>query len=95
MGETAKISVPRDALPTIKESIDIGKNVLHGKLEAYQRKNQRFEELKGMDASTFNRLFNNGDLGDDKEWIEWDHVVSVIRVLKSKLSELDDITYEH
>ena len=73
----------------------LGKNKLMSKLESYQRKNKRFEELKGMDAATFDQLFNNGDLGDDKEWIEWDHVVSVIRVLKSKLRELDDITYEH
>jgi hypothetical protein len=71
----------------------LGKNTLMSKLESYQRKNKRFEELKGMDADTFDQLFNNGDLGDDKEWIEWDHVISVIRVLKSKLSELDDVTY--
>ncbi len=95
MTETAKILVPKDALPTLKESINIGRSVLHGKLETYQRKNTRFEELKGMDAATFKRLFNNGDLDDNREWLEWDHVISVITVLKSKLGELDEITYEH
>lgn len=95
MTETAKILIEKSAIPTLKESVNIGKNMLRGKLEAYQKKNRKFEELRGMDADTFSRKFNNGDLGDDKEWIEWDHVISVINVLETKIRDIENITYEH
>ena len=57
-------------------------------------KTKRFEETKGMDTETFNRLFGKGELGDNKEWIEWDHVVSVASLLKKKLRDLENLKYE-
>ena len=38
--------------------------------------------------------FNKGDLGDSKEWLEWDHVATVISLLKKKLDDLKNLKYE-
>ena len=43
----------------------------------------------------FNRLFGKGELGDNKEWIEWDHVVSVASLLKKKLRDLENLKYDY
>ncbi|MDY6862567.1 MAG: hypothetical protein SV062_06205 [Thermodesulfobacteriota bacterium] len=94
MADYAKIMIDRNALSSLQESIDIGKQVLQRKLTAYLNKIERFEEAKGMDTATFNRLFGKGELGDNKEWIEWDHVASVVSLLKKKLYDLEKLKYE-
>jgi hypothetical protein len=94
MGDYAKVMVEKNALSSLQESISIGKQVLERKLVAYQNKIKRFEETKGMDTETFNRLFGKGELGDNKEWIEWDHVASVTSLLKKKLRDLENLKYE-
>ncbi|MCK4486285.1 MAG: hypothetical protein KAU38_05900 [Desulfobacterales bacterium] len=47
-----------------------------------------------MDTETFTKLFGKGELGDNKEWIEWDHVASVVSLLKKKLRDLENVKYE-
>jgi hypothetical protein len=94
MADYARVMIDKNALSSLQESISIGKQVLERKLVAYENKIKRFEEAKGMDAQTFNRLFGNGELGDNKEWIEWDHVASVISLLKKKIRDLENLKYE-
>ena len=94
MTDYAKVTVDKNALPTLQESINIGKQVLERKLVSYQNKIKRFEEAEAMDTETFNRLFAKGELGDNKEWIEWDHVASVVSLLKKKLHDLENVKYE-
>jgi len=94
MADYAKVTVEKNALSSLQESIDIGKQVLERKLVAYQNKVKGFEEAKGMDTETFTKLFGKGELADNKEWIEWDHVASVVSLLKKKLHDLENVKYE-
>jgi hypothetical protein len=41
-----------------------------------------------MDTDTFSQLFEQGELGDDKAFFEWDHLVGVVRMLQNKLSDI-------
>jgi len=79
---------------SIKESINIGKQLLERKLVAYRLKTARFEEMNNMDTKTFSELFNKGKLGDKKEWLKWDHSANVVSSLEKKLSDLEGIRYE-
>ena len=94
MKDYAKILISRNALATLKESIHIGSEVLRRKHAAYQNKLRTFELINGMDTAMFTDMFGKGELGDKKEWLEWEHVASVETLLRRKLGELDEIRYE-
>jgi hypothetical protein len=94
MEEYARVLVEKDGLPSLKDSITIGKQVIERKLAVYQMKIKKLEDAKNMNNETFLRLFNNGKLGDDKEWIEWEHIANVSDLLKKKLDDLSKLKYE-
>jgi hypothetical protein len=94
MPKYAKVLVDKNALLSVQESINIGKQILQRKLAAYQAKVAKFEKLNNMDTVTFNDLFNKGELGDKKEWLKWDHYANAVHLLEKKLSDLEGIRYE-
>ncbi len=94
MSKYAKVIVDKEALMSLQESINIGKQVLQRKLAAYRIKITMFEKVNNMDTDTFMNLFNQGKLGDKKEWLKWNHYADVIALLEKKLSDLEGIRYE-
>ena len=94
MTDIAKVTVAKDALSSLQESINIGKEVLQRKLSAYQKKIVEFEKAKNMDTEIFKKKFNSGELGDDKEWIEWEHFATVVSLLQKKIIDLETLRYE-
>ena len=60
----------------------------------YKKKIGKFEEAKSMSNETFLTLFTNGKLGDDKEWLEWEHIANAYDLLKNKLDDLAKLKYE-
>jgi hypothetical protein len=89
-----KVLIDKEALLTVQESIQIGRQILQRKQLAYQTKISKFETTHNMDTVTFSKLFNQGKLGDQKEWLKWDHYVSVINILEQKISILENLKYE-
>jgi len=94
MQKYAKVLVDKNALLSMQESISIGKQILERKLAAYRTKVAKFEKLNNMDTVTFGALFNKGELGDNKEWLKWDHYANAVNFLEKKLSDLEGIRYE-
>jgi len=95
MKDYVKVMIEKKGLSSLQESINIGKQVLERKLAVYKKKVEKFEQARGMDNETFMISFNKGDLGDNKEWLEWDHVASVVNLLKKKLDDLENLKYEY
>ena len=95
MKNYAKLMIEKRGLSSLQESINIGKQVIERKLAAYQKKIEKFEQAGGMDTETFIMSFNKGDLGDNKKWLEWDHVANVVNLLKKKLDDLESLKYEY
>ena len=95
MEDYAKVLIKKDGLPSLKDSITIGKQVIERKLAIYKKKIMEFEEAKGMNNETFLTLFTNGKLGDNKEWLEWEHLANVSDLLKKKLDDLRKLKYEY
>lgn len=94
MSSYATILVEKHALPSVQESITLGKQILEGKLHTYTRRLQEFETNMNMDTQTFVTRFENGELGDDKEWFEWDYLANVVKGLQKKLQDLETVQYE-
>ncbi len=95
MADFAKVMIEKNALPSLKEGIEIGREVLEKKLQAYKNRIKKFEEKKGMNTELFIKLFERGELGDDKEWIEWEHLASVTGILQKKITDLEGLRYEY
>jgi len=94
MSKYSKVLINQNALSTLQESINIGKQILQRKQVAYQAKIVQFEKNHDMDTVTFSQLFNQGKLDDKKEWFKWDHYANVINLLEQKISDLESIKYE-
>lgn len=94
MATYTRISLQKQSLPVVQESILLGKKILEQKLAAYRNRLIRFEKEKHMDTSTFLRLFEQGEMGDSQELIEWEHVASIVSLLQKKLDALETIRYE-
>ncbi|GAK49057.1 hypothetical protein U14_00275 [Candidatus Moduliflexus flocculans] len=88
------ILIEKSALPSIQESLALGKRILEQKLATYQRRLREFEATFKFDTSTFAERFENGELGDDKVWFVWDHARSAVAVLEKKLHDLETVRYE-
>ena len=95
MKDYAKVVIEKKGLSSLQESINIGKQVMERKLVAYTRKIEKFEQVRGMNTEAFMMLFNKGELGDNKEWIEWDHAANVASLLNRKIHDLENLTYEY
>jgi len=94
MAPYATIMIEKHALPSVQESIAIGKHVLERKLAAYTSRLTQFEQTRKMDTLTFLRLFEHGELEDHKEWIEWEHLANVVTLLQKKIRDLEAVKYE-
>ena len=95
MENYAKVIIEKKGLSSLQESISIGKQIMERKLAAYQKKIEKFEQAGEMDTEAFIISFNKGELGDNKKWLEWDHVASVVNLLKKKLDDLESLKYEY
>ena len=95
MEDYAKVLIEKNGLPSLKDSITIGKQVIERKLAIYKKKIRKFEEAKNMNNETFLTLFSNGKVGDNKEWLEWEHLANVSALLKKKLNDLPKLRYEY
>ena len=60
MEDYAKVLIEKNGLPSLKDSITIGKQVIERKLAVYKKKIEKFEEAKDMNNETFLTLFTNG-----------------------------------
>jgi hypothetical protein len=72
MSDYATITIEKHAL---------GTHILSKKLDLYTQRLRHFEQSYGMDTDTFSQLFEQGELGDDKAFFEWDHLVSAVCML--------------
>ena len=86
MEDYARVLIEKNGLPSLKDSITIGKQVIERNISAaYRKKIKKFEEAKDMNNETFLTLFNNGKLGDDKDWLEWEHIANVSDLLRKEV----------
>jgi hypothetical protein len=88
------IQLEQNALSSVQESISHFKNILEKKLSLCKTRLTSFEKLKQMDTLTFLQLFEQGELGDNKEWLEWEHFAVTAKSLQKKIEALESIRYE-
>lgn len=90
----ATILIETSGLASLKEGLQIGKYILERKLSVYRRRLKQCEDAANMETSAFLRLFEQGELDDRKDWIEWEHLATVVNLLQKKVRDLETLRYE-
>lgn len=94
MPNYATILIEKSGLPSLQEGLRIGKYVMERKLSAYSKRLMQCEHAANMDTSSFLRLFEQGELDDRKDWLEWEHLAAVVNLLQKKVRDLETLRYE-
>ncbi len=94
MANYATILIEQNSLHSLREGLQIGKHVLERKLSAYSNRLMQCEHAANMDTPTFLRLFEQGALDDRKDWLEWEHLAAVVKLLQKKVRDLETLRYE-
>ena len=88
---TVTLSLQQEALSVVKSSLELKKKSLEFNLEHYRKRLQEFERKYGMNSTEFLARFNEGELGDDPQWFEWEYLVEVYQETKKQLTLLEQI----
>jgi len=60
-------------------------------LRQYQKRLTTFERNHQMTSEQFAARFNEGNLGDDADWFEWEFVLDALRETATQLNLLESV----
>lgn len=72
----------------VETGVNREKRITQMKLDQLREKVQEFEKEYEMDSDEFRDRFETGELGDDKDFMEWDVYLDLIEQLEQKKKEL-------
>lgn len=75
----ATMTLKPEALPIIRSGLDMKRRSLEIGIKRYRSRLTDFETRFAMTSHDFDRRFNNGELGDDDAWFEWEYVLDAYR----------------
>ncbi|MFB6212656.1 MAG: hypothetical protein ABEI53_02455 [Candidatus Magasanikbacteria bacterium] len=84
----SEVEVPDKSLEVVKKSVDREKRITELKLERLRERVESFEGEYGMESDEFRERFESGELGDDKDFMEWDVYLDAIEELEQRREEL-------
>lgn len=90
---TSLIHVEPEAVPLVRSSIEMKRRALEFSLRRYQQELAAFESAHRMSSEAFDTKFQNGELGDDAVWFEWEFALDGYRATKHQLELLERIEF--
>lgn len=85
--------VEEEAIPLVRSSIEMKRRALEFSLRRYERELAAFEAAHKMNSETFAAKFQQGELGDDAAWFEWEFTLDAYRATKHQLEILERIEF--
>ena len=73
----------------IEKLLDLARSQQHLRLARYERDLREFEQRYSMDAATFYRRFEAGELGDAMDFCEWAGLYELHQDLLAKVQRLE------
>lgn len=77
-----------DAGSLVRESVEFHRLVLEKELELSLERVGAFEKAHKMTSAEFEHKFNDGSLGDERQWFDWLAEVEAARLLAAKVESL-------
>lgn len=65
------ISIPKESSEVVKTTLQKEIKRLNEKINSLNKQLSVYERKFGYSSETFNKKFNNGELGDDQVFFEW------------------------
>jgi hypothetical protein len=76
------------AHPLVKESVAFHRRVLAAELKPARQRLVQFEKRHGFTSAQFEKRFEAGKLGDDREWFDWSAELVAAKAIEAKLAAL-------
>src|SRR5258706_16371446 len=76
------------AHPLVDESVRFHRRVLAAELKLARERLAQFERRHGFTSAQFEKRFEAGKLGDDREWFDWSADITAAKALEAKLAAL-------
>ena len=90
-GAISTLTLQEEAIPLVRAGLAMKKTALEANLRQYSERLKHFEERYGMDSTTFSSRFDQGDLGDEADWFEWEYNLDAYRETLRQLQILERI----
>ncbi|HEX9708791.1 MAG TPA: hypothetical protein VGB42_02305 [Candidatus Thermoplasmatota archaeon] len=75
----------------LREAVEFHRRFVAGELQVAEQRLAEFERRHGFSSADFERRFESGELGDDREWFDWLAEVEAARALRAKLAALEGL----
>ena len=85
------ISIEDKTLPLLKDSIEMKKRALDFAAGRYEKRLRDFEKRHQLTTEVFLNRFQMGELGDNKEWFDWQYVSDAYAETQRQLNLLQGI----
>lgn len=87
-----EIAISDDAIPVVKESLGREILLLRAKIRLAEKEIAVFEDRYNMPSSLFHKKFENGDLGDSRDYFEWWGLLTGLGTLRIKLDQAQSVS---
>ena len=87
----AILKVDQDALPVLKSGLELKRNALKFNLRRYQDRLTQYEQTHRMTSEQFAAKFSSGELGDEREWFEWEFALDAVRETERQMNLLGNV----
>jgi hypothetical protein len=85
------LTLKEEAIPLVRSGLTMKKMALEFNLRRYSERLKHFEERHSMDSTTFASRFDQGELGDEADWFEWEYNLDAYRETLRQLQILEHI----
>jgi hypothetical protein len=85
------LTLQEEAIPLVRAGLAMKKTALEVNLRRYSQRLKHFENRYDMDLTTFASRFEQGELGDEADWFEWEYNLDAYRETLRQLKILERI----
>mgnify|MGYP006302439083 CR=1 FL=1 len=82
------LSLDKEAIKSIKSSIDFKKNILLLNRKIYLSRLKEFEKKYGMTTARFLKKFNSGEIEDESDWFDWQFLHQALTRIDNEITIL-------
>jgi hypothetical protein len=80
--------------PIIERNITVEKERRRLKIKQYEAELTSLELAYGLSRAEFLNRYQQGELGDEAQWLRWEFLCETHQILQEQLQRLEEIKYE-
>ena len=82
------LKIPSETINVVQHALERELSILEMTINNTEKKLKTFEKNYKMDSKQFYKLFNNGEMGDSKEIMQWVAEYEALQAIKKEYQQL-------